>query len=77
MHAFTYCKQYDMVYIWIDYVVVVCNKLANDKITEIRITEIRIHYDYRTSDNKPMSVKLSNICIEMCCSRKCRSSDTL
>jgi len=25
-----------------DYVVVVCNKLANDKITEIRITEIRI-----------------------------------
>ena len=57
--VFTYCKDDGSCTSWIDHVV--CSKLL-----DVRICDISVHYEYISSDHKPLTVTLSDVCCEAC-----------
>ena len=57
---FTYCRDDGSCTPWVDHVL--CSKILDDTRS---ITEIDIHYDFQTPDNKPLSVKLTDVCVQV------------
>ena len=57
--VFTYCKDDGSCTSWIDHVV--CSKPLDAK-----ICDITVHYEYISSDHKPLTVTLSDVCCEAC-----------
>jgi len=51
---FTYCRDDGLHTSWIDHVL--CSKILDD-----RVKEINIHYEYQTSDHKPLALKLTGL----------------
>jgi len=58
-NVFTYCSDSGQHTSWIDHIL--CSKLLDDK-----IIEINIHYEYQSSDHKPLSVKFSYLGLIPC-----------
>jgi len=56
-NEFTYCKDDGTSTSWIDHIL--CTKVLDD-----RITEVVVHYEFQSSDHKPLGVSISDICIQ-------------
>jgi len=57
--AFSYCSDNGMHTSWIDHVL--CSKILDD-----RIVDIGMHYNYQSSDHKPMFIKFTDLDVTLC-----------